>query len=261
MNQTAYSPDDAGGQSNGGGESSGSPLAIQLLSIPLGILVCLAGMILIGKVADNNPDGEHIFYPPPHGQLGDPPEYIAAVKAAQTGNTAIGFAIITPIVMLVLGGLIVSVSRGSVALVLGCGVFLGALLGAAAGAGSYFIQSSLAQSDMDGLIKTFLVWLPLGFVFGSLPSLMAVFSGVSKSIPTAILTGVIGGGLAVSVYVLLSAFLFLGHPNFVYPIDLDIRITAYTCLGIAAGSGVSILLAMTEPTPRTSGAETKDVFN
>ena len=247
MSDAPYTPSETDGQDDSQVYGIGSvPGWLIPALFGAGIVLCIVGHFIIGQVAENGMDGNHIFYPHPHGQLGDPPEYVAAVKSSMIANTAIGFAIVGAIVMS-LTGLVLGLVRKKQALGVSIGLAGGAILGAIAGAVGYYLQSSLQSSSMDGLVKTFIVWLPVTIVFSLFPCVLAVLTGISRNWTNAIVTGCIGAALGTAVYVLLSGLLFTGYPNLVYPLDAGIRYLAYTALGICVGAGVTLLLFMDKP--------------
>ncbi|MEC8557978.1 MAG: hypothetical protein VXZ82_23475 [Planctomycetota bacterium] len=220
----------------------------------LSIVICMLGQFLIIRLADPTPDGSHVFYPPMHDQLGDPPEYITAKFYAMIQNNAVGFAVLGTVLMALVGA-VIGVAKENTVKGLAAGLVGGLILGAAGGALGYVVEGNLAQFAVDGLVKTFAIWLPVAVSLALVPGIIAVVCGLTKSIPNAVITSVIGGALGTAAYVLLAATMFIGETAMLCPFDFGIRFLAFTGLGISTGSGVCLLVFLDKSSNKPAAAE------
>ncbi|GAB5404395.1 MAG: hypothetical protein Aurels2KO_26260 [Aureliella sp.] len=182
---------------------------------------------------------QRFFYPPPHGQLGDPPWWLDLVRVAMMKNDAIAFGVMGAILVGAIG-LLCGAANNAKSLILGA--IVGAVVGAIAGATSapigYYIQDKTQQIDMDGALKTAEIWilpfLSIGIAGGLIGSLFGPWRGAA-------LLGIgcgIGTALAMlAAYIVTAIVAFpMGYPEKIFAEDTGIQYAALICWALAGGA-------------------------
>ncbi len=223
-------------------DSAGAALGIPPLVLAVGLLViaiaaAFAGERLIAQF-------ERFIYPPDHNQLGDPPEYIEAVRRSMMANMSIGYGLFGTLLMAVMGAWIGMARKPKFAL---AGLLLGALVGLICGAATapigYNIQHTMRETVMEPTLKTSLI-MGLTFVaFGIGGSLLPTLLGICRGIGRSILTG-LGTGLFMLVLhlVLATAAFPIDPPEMMFSIGYGVRTTALVMMALGAAAGAILVL-------------------
>lgn len=245
MSDTAMDTDQLSNESSE--QTIRSPLWLIPALLIVGILLGLAGEAIVASVATNRTiieEGRYqrLFYPEPHGQLGDPPEWLIEVRNSMMANDAIGYAGFFAVLLGVIG-LVIGVACSKPLRGLLIGIVAGALAGGVGGAVCYYLEWELFQIDMEGAIKASLV---LGLLFlgcGISGAFVAACTGPSRSISTTLVNGIIGAVLALIVYLLISIAAFpIGFPESTFPYDPGVRYTLFACLGLSPAIAAALML-------------------
>lgn len=199
------------------------------------ILLCVACLILpvVGELIVTSCN--KIFYPPPHNQMGDPPEYTLAVRNAMMTNYGIGYGIYGAIFFGVAGVLLSMNKKKNVLLSIVFGGLAG-LIGAAIG---HFIDASLKEIDFEGMLKAAAILSPIYLFFSLIGSWLAGAgkseSNASVGIATYLGNGIIAAIIALAAYITLATSLFpLDRPETMYPVTASLRYTHFYMLTFAA---------------------------
>lgn len=187
---------------------------------------------------------QRFYYPPPHGQLGDPPWWLELVRVAMMKNDAIAFGVMGAILLGTVG-LLCGAANSIRSLILGAVV--GAVLGGIAGATSaplgYYIQDRTQEIDMDGALKTAEIWILPFLAVGVLGGLLGALFGPWRG--ATVLGIACGIGTAVTMlilYILIAIVAFpMGYPEKIFSLDVGIQYTSLICWALAAG-GAPVLL-------------------
>ncbi len=187
-----------------------------------------------------------ITYPPDHGQMGDPPEYIAAVRVAMTINSAVGYGVFGALLVGVLGALVGLASKPA-RLVQGAivGALAGGILVAAAGSIGTFVEHTLKQTDMEGMIKTAMFY---GGVFAAacIASAIAIAIGAKKpALGNHVASGILVAIFGIIGYIVVATVAFpVAHPETLQPFDESMKFLSVACISLAAAA--TCVLALRE---------------
>ncbi len=234
----AYVPsqaDDMSSPSQSGGAAA-RPVWLVPALVVASLVFCFAGQYMVGRV-------QRLYYPPPHGQLGDPPEWLIEVRHAMMKNDAIGFGAVGAIVLGCLGGLMGltrSVPNAAIGLLIGA--VAGLVAGSVSGASGYYIQNVTAQNDTDASIKTFFIWGPPMLCFALAAACLPMGQGMSHGISKCVMSGVVAALISLVIYVLAATFFFISYPNQLFAEDPAMRHLSYIMLGAATAMAVSMSL-------------------
>ena len=197
------------------------------------ILTAIVSGLLLSSV-------EKLFFPPDHGQMTDPPEYLMAVRNALMANRGIGYAVFGAS-LFGLVGCVLGTLQGKLVSKLLIGAIAGGLLMGLAGAAGSFIESELYTSespfwrDMDGMFKAPLIIGALFALAGIIPAILAT----SKELP---LVQTLGKGLGCALgflilYIVLGTAVFpLGNVDAVFDAHRPIAFTGLVCMGLCAAT-------------------------
>ncbi|RMF38413.1 MAG: hypothetical protein D6753_15855 [Planctomycetota bacterium] len=217
-------------------------IGIPPVVLALGLLVLAVGAAFAGErlIAQF----ERYYYPPDHNQLGDPPEYIEAVRRSMMANMAIGYGLFGTLLMALMGAWIGLARKPVFAL---AGLLLGALVGLICGASTaplgYNIQHTLRETVMEPTLKTSLI-LGLTFVaFGIGGSLLPTLLGLARGIGRSILTGVGTGLFMLVIHLVLATAAFpIDPPEMIFSVGYGVRTTALVMMALGAAGGAILVL-------------------
>lgn len=178
-----------------------------------------------------------IFYPPPHGKMFPPPEYLTAVTHAMTINTAIGYGLCGALFFLLLG-IVIGATKGAGYILRGAlfGAIVGLLLtGAAAWLGRQ-IENNLLQEDIDGMLRAALVLSTVFVAYALAGGLVVRLGGLRRiAIGRTLGLSIVMGLLGITAYILIAAiFIPMGWIEGMHPTEMSIRYLYFTCLNLSA---------------------------
>ncbi|GIX00276.1 MAG: hypothetical protein KatS3mg111_3608 [Pirellulaceae bacterium] len=189
---------------------------------------------------------QEFFYPPPHGQVSDPPDYLLAIKRSMMANMAIGYGLFGAMCFSFMGALL-GQSHGRASC--GRGLLIGSLVGILSGALTaplgYYIQNTYQQVDMEPTVKASFVlgWTFIGFGVGG--GLLPVLLGITRGVGKAIFIGIGVGVFALVLHLVLATALFpIDPPEMMFSFGYGIRLLAMNMM--AAASATAALLVLRE---------------
>ena len=214
-----------------------------------GLLIGLLGEVIVASVAARREFDEggrfgRIFFPPPHGQMGDPPDWLLEVRTAMIKNNAIGYGIFSALLLGAMGALIgVAYRRRSAVVGLLVGGLAGLLAGGICAPISYYIENEFFQVDMDGAIKASLILSAVFLGLGLAGAFVAVCAGPARSAVRAIVNGIVAAAIGLVAYILVAIGVFpIGFPESTSPLDTGVRFTLFVCLGICPALAAILML-------------------
>ncbi len=217
-----------------GSESAANSVPVWLVPALLvaSVVIGICAVQFVGSM-------QRYFYPPPHGQLGDPPWWLDLVRVAMMKNDAIAFGVMGAILIGVIG-LLSGAANNTRNLILGAVV--GAIVGGIAGATSapigYYIQDKTQQIDMDGALKTAEIWilpfLSIGIAGGLIGALFGPWRGATV---LGIACGVATAITMLIIYILTAIVAFpMGYPEKIFAEDTGIQYASLVCWALAGGA-------------------------
>lgn len=229
------------------GHASASAKAVWLIPV---LLVVAAISVVAGKMSVVA--YERAYYPPWHGQMGDPPEYVLAVRDAMTANSAIGYGIFGAIFAGLIGAVVgASYSVPGAIKGLIAGAVLGGLAASAGAAGGTFLEHNYMRVDMDGMLRTAMVVGGL-FVTTCLAAMLTiVVAGARPSPFNAMVNPIVLAVIGLIAYVIIAAVAFpLARPESLQPPEPEVSLR-YLLLGCVCLAAVVTCISL-----RTGGKKT-----
>lgn len=232
--------------SDSAGQASAPSKAVWLIPALLVVAIISAVVGKMSVVAY-----ERTYYPPDHGQMGDPPEYILAVRDAMTKNSAIGYGIFGAVFAGLLGAAVgASYSVAGAIKGLIAGVVLGGLAGAVGAGGGTFLEHNYRQADMDTMLRTAMVVSGI-FATTCFATMFTTVAAGSRPTPfNAAVNPIVLAVIGVIAYVVIAAAAFpIFRPETLQPPEPETSLR-YLLLGCVTMAAVVTCVSL-----RTSGKQ------